>query len=669
MSARLPSSAQPHPHYAPPYRADVQSLRALAVALVVAAHAGVPGLGGGFVGVDVFFVLSGFLISALVLGEYETRGSFDVLGFYARRLKRLLPALLLMLLGSASLAWLIGPPAVQAWNASAATAASLWLSNLWFAARVVNYFSAGVDTNWFLHTWSLGVEEQFYLAWPWLLLLFGGALRRRRAASDRRGPAAGLVLIGVASFVLCLYWSRTDLNAAFYLMPARAWEFALGACAMLAARGCERGDLPALDALRGNGLLAGGGLVLILGAALCFGIGAQLRYPGAWAAVPALGAAMLLLDAPARNPRAPLSRVLLGVPLLRHLGDVSYSLYLWHWPVLKLGRLALGDSAAATALLIVVSLLLAEASWRLVEQPLRSLRARRLFVLLPSAAAMTVAFVLLGAWHDAAQARMRQPQQREFLAAQFDVPVLYADGCDSWWHSDQVSECVFGPRDASHTVVMFGDSVLAQWFPAVARIYLRRPGWKLVVVTKSACPASAVSYYYPRIHQVFRVCDRWRLRALHSIAAMHADLVFMGSTHYDFTDALWTRGTRLALQVLAPASRQVVIVAPPPELGFDAPECLSQRAAWPRWLPGRPMCARALAPHRARPVLDDLRRAAAAFPNVRVLDMDSAICPQRRCRAEVDGHVAWRDGQHLTASYVARLAAALRHRLAAIGAA
>lgn len=220
-------------HTSLPRRADLQSLRALAIVIVVGAHAHIPWMQGGYVGVDVFFVLSGYLISGLILNEVETTRHFNALGFYARRLKRLLPALLLVLLMVAGIAWMLASPTQQREDAAAGQAAALWLSNFYFSARIINYFSAGLGGNLFLHTWSLAVEEQFYLIWPWLMLFLLGVWTWQGAPFSRKRLAIGLGLLAIASLILGVYWAHTNVEAGFYLMPGRVWEFALGALIFL----------------------------------------------------------------------------------------------------------------------------------------------------------------------------------------------------------------------------------------------------------------------------------------------------------------------------------------------------------------------------------------------------------------------------------------------------
>ena len=211
------------------YRADLEGLRAMAILLVVAAHAGIPGLAGGFIGVDVFFVLSGFLITGLLTQEVATTGHIRFIDFYVRRLRRLLPALLVMVLAVVALTFLLLSPQEQRDQLPAAAMSTVWASNIHFALARLDYFSPGTETNLFLHTWSLAVEEQFYLVWPALLAWLLGRNNTQGAVRLKTGMWSVLV----ASLVACVLLTRTEPLLAFYMMPLRAWQFAAGALVCL----------------------------------------------------------------------------------------------------------------------------------------------------------------------------------------------------------------------------------------------------------------------------------------------------------------------------------------------------------------------------------------------------------------------------------------------------
>ncbi len=649
------------PHLA--RRPDIQSLRALAIALVVASHAGIPGLQGGFVGVDVFFVLSGYLISGLIITEIERTGRLDLIAFYARRMRRLFPTLFVVLVVTGWLAWNFLGLAQQRFDAGAASAAALWMSNFFFASRVQGYFTALARSNIYTHTWSLSVEEQFYFLWPAVLMFFFGYWSWQSRRFSRKGLAQGLLFMAALSLALCVYWARCDVRLGFYLMPGRVWEFAAGALVFLLRDRCDKADLALVDALRGRSVLNGLGLGLVTLSAV-FYTGA-LRYPGLWALIPVAATALILLDAPERAPRSPVSVMLLDVPAVLLLGDMSYSLYLWHWPLLVLGRSVLGAHAWVDGLAVALSLAAAWSTTMLLERPLLRGALRRKHAVV-GAALLSVGALTLSAhaWSRGIDAMQHSPAQMAIVAAEMDLPSLYdRPDCDTWIRSSAVHECVFGPAHARHTIVMLGDSVLAQWFPAVRRIYLGRPGWRVVVLTKSACPAVREPVYYQRIHAIYAVCSDWRAKAIRAVAALHPDIVLMGSTIYRFTNAQWIDGTRSVLRSLRRAAGEVLIMAPTPELGFNGPECLSANATWPAWLPEARRCSNARSVADSSRVQELLERAAAPFPNVRVIAMQSSVCPAGVCRARLGGRVVYRDAMHLTATFVRSLAPELRRSI------
>ena len=296
LPMRQPAAGEAGP-YRLGYRPDIEGLRAVAILLVVAAHAGVPWLAGGFVGVDVFFVLSGYLITGLLVQEMRATGGVRLLDFYARRLRRLLPALLVMVVGTAGAAAVLLAPLEQPAQARVASAAALWLSNLHFVFSQLDYFGPAAGSNLFLHTWSLGVEEQFYLVWPLLVLFLAGSWRWQAVRQDWSRLLRGMLgAVGIC-LVLSVFLTFTRPEQGFYLMPSRAWQFALGAVTVLAVAPPDAAaQRPAwlhrfCSAPQGRAL-GWIGLALVVGAGLL--LDTQDAYPGMWAVLPSLGTALLL---------------------------------------------------------------------------------------------------------------------------------------------------------------------------------------------------------------------------------------------------------------------------------------------------------------------------------------------------------------------------------------
>jgi peptidoglycan/LPS O-acetylase OafA/YrhL len=644
------------------YRSDIEGLRAVAILLVVAVHAGVPWLGGGFVGVDVFFVLSGFLITGLLVQEITDTGRLRFAEFYVRRLRRLLPALIVMLLIVRVLAALLLAPGEQGGQASAAAMAALWLSNVHFAFARLDYFAPGTETNLFLHTWSLGVEEQFYLIWPALLVWLLGRDGHRGMARLKVGM---FVVLGV-SLAACVVLTYAAPQLAFYMMPLRAWQFAAGALAWLYFRvpgqgfvvGPSQGRLSAL--LRWAGWL---GLAMVAVAGLLFD--AKTPYPGVYSLLPTVGA-VCIIAAGSFDSTAGVSRLLSWRPL-QAIGRISYSWYLWHWPILLLGHALMGsDSPLYRAAWVVLSLILAILSYRCVESPIRHQQhwlLHRRAAIGGALVLMVLANVLCIRWYNQASEQLRSPEQQRYARAHGDAPVIYGMGCDDWYHSDRVLTCMFGPTNATHTAVLLGDSIAGQWFPAVAKVF-DKPGWRLLVMTKSSCPMVDEPFFYPRIGREYTECSTWRRRSLEQIAAIKPDVVLLGTVSTDdFTQAQWVDGTTKVLEAITASSGHIYVLRATPHLPFDGPDCLAEHSGRPAWLGFGRACSASSTDEHADLVYQWLQQASRHFDNVKTVDMNDLVCPNGTCVAEQNGQIAFRDSQHMTATFAASLGPALGDRL------
>lgn len=642
------------------FRPDIEGLRAIAILLVVAAHAGVPWFAGGYIGVDVFFVLSGYLITRLLTDELLRTQRIQFTRFYARRFRRLLPALLLMLVLTGVLGSQLMPESQQSDQANAGAAAALWASNLFFALSRLDYFGADSSANLYLHTWSLGVEEQFYLVWP-LLLVVAYAAWRKAVPPSRRNVIQMLWLVAGTSFGICLVVTSVEPRHAFYLMPMRAWQFALGGLAGLYF--ADRDETTCCGSQK-VALLGWFGLAGILASAVM--LGDDVRYPGAWALLPTL-ATLAVLVSGALRPRASASR-LLAQPAMNAIGQVSYSWYLWHWPVLVLGSLLWPQPSPSIRLILVLaSLVLAWLSWRLVETPIR----QNTRLLQPPRRAILGALLLMVCavaasiqWQAMARKTIDQPAYQRILFARGDVPRLYRMQCDQWYHSDALVPCEFGNPHASQTLVVLGDSIGLQWFPAIERIFIPEK-WRIVVLTKSACPMVDEPIFYPLIGREYTECARWRNAALARIVELAPDRVILGSTHtYDFTSAQWREGTVRILRQIAPATRKIHILRSTPTLPFDGPDCLAPRGLLWNALAGENCWAPANDP-KSDAVFYSLQAAASGFINVGLVDLSESICPSNWCSAGRAGMPTYRDARHLTASFVLTLAPAMALQLCA----
>jgi len=653
------------------HRPDLQGLRAIAVLLVVLSHTGMACLSGGYVGVDVFFVLSGSLITGRLLDEHASGGRIDLPRFYARRLRRLLPGLATMLIGVTLLARGLLSPAEFGGQAASLPWASSWSSNVFFALSTTDYFGDLRGRDLFLHTWSLGVEEQFYLVWPLILLAALTVARGRSTGACARVPWIAIATVGIASLLLHAYWALGQPLLAFYLAPARFWEFAAGAgvAAWQHARGTARarrtrpGEHDALP-------LQMAGIVLILASALAFG--PQTSAHTLACAIPAIGA--MCVVAARRDGSAQGLPSLLSRPALVWIGDRSYAWYLWHWPAIALGAsLGLAGETWQACAWAAGSLVPAATAYRLVELPIwRGGLAR--YPARPTILAGTLASVFLfaAAWAllpDGA-ASVTDPRASLAARARADMPPLYRADCDDWFASAALKPCVYGNPQGAHTAVLIGDSIGTQWYGVLPEIF-RTPAWRLVVLTKSACPMVDEPIFYTKIGRNYTVCAQWRDAAIAYVTALRPDVAFVGSSaEYAFSRQQWTAGSVRLLERLAAGAKRTVVIAGTPGLSFDGPGCLERRAARVSLveLAAGDLCAQVGGTAHAAQVGTWLGEAARRVPRTALLDLADVVCPGGRCSAlDAAGVPVFRDRQHLTDRFVRGRAEQVRQRLALIG--
>jgi peptidoglycan/LPS O-acetylase OafA/YrhL len=643
------------PDRLPAFRADVEGLRAVAILLVVACHCGVAWCAGGFIGVDVFFVLSGYLITRLLAAEIERTAAIDLPRFYARRVRRLLPALLLVLLATLAVAVVVQAPEELTFTGRAARATALYVSNVFFDINSADYFAPDVESNPFLHTWSLGVEEQFYLFWP-LLVILG-----TRAAATPRALTALMSAVILVSLVFCIWATAHHPTLAFYELPARAWEFALGGLLT-----CAR--LPKL----GSGVWSAVGW---LGLAAILAPAHLLRddsdFPGWLATLPALGTVALLAGGTAAPGRG--VGMLLNSRPMQYIGARSYSWYLWHWPFIVFGiAIAPAIPVAARVLLGAVALGAAALTHRFLEQPVRHdprlVRRTALSLALAGATALgaTAAAVLLIRFgHDLAS----RPAIRPIAAAGADVADLARERCVSLGQSTEVRSCTFGDPAAHIEIVLFGDSHALQWFNALERL-ARESGWRLVTVIKPGCAASDIQ----PTRRPAAACAAWRAKALETIIARHPALVIAGSFTSRFGRAgggqsdpgleQLTLGTRAMLDQLTRAGLTVALLRDTPLPPFDVPTCLA-RSTVNHWLGGG-SCEFDRDAALSLRVFDAEKRATAGLRGVHILDLTDQICPAPMCPATLHDVIIYRDRTHLTGTFAGSLAPTLREQLTGV---
>lgn len=648
------------------HRPDLQGLRAVAVLGVIAAHTDTPFV-GGFVGVDVFFVLSGYLITGLLAREWAMHGDISLWLFYARRLLRLMPALVFMLGAILALAYCVLTPHQFVVMTSSSPWVALWATNLHFMSAAQDYFNELSSSDLFLHTWSLGVEEQFYLVWPVLLMLLLAFSMKSQSP-----PRWMVISIGIISLLSCLTnvaLMECQPIAAFYLAPSRLWEFGMGAMLHWFPQNEMR------DRRLWN--VAGmTGLSMISGACILFS--PFEPYPGWRPLLPAFGALLVILagrtfvgDA----SHVAWSRKLLSVRGMVMVGDHSYSLYLWHWPLLAMaGVLAGYDSIWGVILAIMLTVLLSVFSKRYLESPFRSgatgILLGRKFVLsciFLSAVCFAVTATLLSSRAEVDIGRLMSDSVVSMEARwRMDVPDVYDRECDSWYSSDELQPCEMVRGDGGSTLVILGDSVLLQWYSALAAAF-PEPKWTIIVLTKSSCPMVDESFFYRRIGKVYDVCDRWREAAIDWISDVKPTVVVVGgASSYPFDEQQWIQGSQRVFERLSSVATQVLVVPGTPSLSVDAPACAVLGGVHDgRFLP------HACLEEGRTAVADQVGRylevAGRVAPNLHTLRLNDLVCPDNGCSATDDGGVLiFRDFQHLTDTFVRNHAPVVSERVRAL---
>lgn len=653
------------------YRPEIDGVRALAVVAVVAYHAGVPGFGGGFVGVDVFFVISGFLITGLLAGEVERSGRLSLAGFYGRRARRLLPVAAVVTVVTVAVGWWVLSPLDRPDLSLDALATSTYTINLRLAAQQLDYLRTELDPSAFQQFWSLAVEEQFYLVWP---LLLTAALRGR---SRRRRATAVVGAVVASSFAVCLWWVASAPEWAFFTLPARAWQLGLGALLALA--------WPRVDRLDDRWRRLGQGVGLVLIAAAVVGAGHAGAWPGPWALVPTL-ATVAVLAGPERAPRWLEARPLTWV------GERSYSWYLWHWPAMVFAAAALDRTIGGPPAVLagVATLGLAHLTFTAVEQPVRRAPA---LVTSPRAsvtlgltvtAVLALAFAGLHRWVpgvqgegvaapepvgvvdaarlDAAAATRAVPANLTpaLDEARADLPVVFTDGCNgdlgtTPLDAARIEACTYGDPEGDRSVVLVGDSHAAQWVPALVPS-AEAAGSRLLVLTKSACPIADLTVANRLLGRAYTECDVWRDDVAAALADLDPDLVLTSSTsHYDAaapgggeaTSADWTAGLTRTLAAFAAVAPTVLLGDTPYPAG-DVPACLAEH------LDDATACTLG----RGQVPFDYARVEAqaasdAGVPLVPTVDL---ACGAQACPVVVGRFLVYRDASHLATPYVERLA-------------
>ncbi len=646
------------------FRAEIQGLRAIAVVSVVVFHVWPWALPGGYVGVDVFFVVSGYLITGLLLREIEASGRISILQFYERRVRRLVPAATLVLLAVA-LAIPLLPESRWEDTAIEIAASALYVENWRLAWLAVDYLGAENPPSPIQHYWSLSIEEQFYIFWP-LLMVAGAVLARRMGAQVRSVLLALLALVTAISFVASLVLTRTDPAQAYFVTHTRIWELGIGGLLAMARLPAPRPLLAEL--VRWSGLLA------ILAAALV--LSGATAFPGYAALLPTLGCAAVILAGSASVRFSPM-RLLEARPA-QYLGDISYSAYLWHWPLIVFATVHLdGPMPLHVGLaLITATIVLAHLTKHHLEDrfrrpgatpPLRVVAAgaasigaciAAAFAIYGSSALQPASSAVAAAGSYPGPAALIDgasvPQVDAFMPVEIDswddLPEAYGSGCHLDIETTELNPCRFGPADSPVRVVLAGDSHAANWIPAFEAIAGRR-NWSVETHTKSGCPVMVDALR--TAGRTYDECRDWGERVLEMIEAEKPDMVVLSMSagaRLDDREAKLGDSLRRTWARIEETGARLVLIADTPRHKVKPAECIEED----------PACASPRA-EVMRP--DPMIAALGGASSPQLIDMSDGLCTETECPMIIGNVVVWRDAHHLTATYSRMLAPYLAERL------
>jgi peptidoglycan/LPS O-acetylase OafA/YrhL len=608
---------------------QIQALRALAAGLVLIYHA--KWIDGGYIGVDIFYVISGFLITGILLRELDSKSTISLVAFYARRTKRLLPASFLVIFATGIAALILLPASMRQSLGKDVVAASTYISNFLFALWENDYQNLNSTPSPFIHFWSLAVEEQFYIFWPlFILILF--------RIGKQRAVLYGVLTTLITSFLFSLYLTERAPIWAFYILPTRAWELAAGALLVF---------LPELKKLRP---------VVALLSFLALGVATVIfdkttPFPGIAALAPVVATVLLLAS---RSKWPPLFDVIARSKVTQWLGAISYPLYLWHWPVLVIPAIYLGKDLTfvQTLVLLALTVLLADLTHRYVEAPMRDAVFTHRKILKLAAIATTLSVALGLTTYSQYSNNITIADGTKYSLDEIrSKPINNNDGCHIHIRQTVSPKCEYGDLASDKTIVLYGDSHAAQWLPALDLIGKTR-GIKIVSLTKSACPSAEVikelsSQYDVKDCQAFRDSSVARINRIKPLAVILTGMQPFTAPYSDVSArSWWLAGESKVFNRIKSATKFPIYLTDTPLPQIDIPDCL--------------VAGRGDTCDTARPI------AAEVAPGLIPINPTPWLCTDN-CPAIVDGIIAYRDKSHLTVEMSKHLSRELENALLRLG--
>jgi peptidoglycan/LPS O-acetylase OafA/YrhL len=649
------------------YRPDIDGLRAIAILSVVFFHAGFPGFSGGFVGVDVFFVISGFLITSLLFNEAVATGRVSLSAFYARRVRRLMPAGLLVVAVTLLLGGIFMAPASddQRSLARSAMTVAFFASNFYFFESTNGYFDSPSFSMPLLHTWSLAIEEQYYLIWPLLMLLVFRFSRASHAEdSMRKRTVWALSVMLLLSLAVCIGTTPIYQNFAFYLLPTRIWEFAIGGLAALAGSAFYARLRCCAAPLAATGLALIGYSVVALNEGTPF--------PG-WAAILPVSGATLLIVGMTADERGAVRRLLASRPMVL-IGLLSYSWYLWHWPLLSIYRIYnLGVlDMAGNALVVALALVLAGFTYLGIERPIRLHRPwlfsrTRSTLFVGGVISLATLFLAGGLW--AWRHHQKSAEAYRWTFAAHEDHLMFEKACSRHDRPEgglPLEKCSHGPDSNHPKLLLWGDShahhllpMLMEAFPDVAVYEMTKPGCAPLIADESreaALEKSCLEFNQRVLSDVLELKDyglegvviaaRWPAHFGHQSISVQdkprgvvapPGAQAMAQVRADVQAKL-----DLTLSILERSGVRVVVLAPIPQLVYPAPACLASREA------SRCDVVRPLNDTLLADVTAALAEVVSRHRNARLVQVMDFFCDAQTCHAMRHGKILYHDDNHLT---------------------
>jgi peptidoglycan/LPS O-acetylase OafA/YrhL len=651
------------------FRGDIEGMRAIAILVIVAYHAGLPGFPGGFIGVDIFFVISGFLITRNLIDESSNTNSIVLSRFWARRVRRLVPGLALMTIVTLIASSLIVAPFDMLEISKEGASAGLYVSNIVFGFKAQNYFASDINKSPFLHTWSLGVEEQFYLVWPFVLYAALLWSRRSGIVIRRLVPPIFVIILG-ASFTINVVLTDRGSTWAFFSLPTRAWEFALGG--LLASMAVRK--IPSWCGLA----LGITGLAAIAYADLAFNDATP--YPGTSALWPVAGAGLVILAGQITDSSNPtVIMKMLGARPMRWIGRLSYSWYLWHWPFIVLAVLAVGNSSVSLRTgAALVSLGVAFVAFRAVENPLRFNRSlirssRRTFLL-----GLAITGVTLGTagvtweWANrstpASYAELQSAAMHDFLPR-----------C-SYTHTPQgIPYCAGGDLGSSTVVALVGDSHAGTWFNELSDVAAKQHV-RIATFATSGCPFIPIvaNPAIPNGPTSTSQCLATRAQGMRGLAELKPVGIILSEHDRGYLGlildkngsvpsepvqvALWRTAFKTFLHQMQDQGIRPAVILDNPTLPYEPAECVSRTQSLAAC-----ESSRGAALSTGQSLMSADIGVLKADPSVPFLAPDDFLCDEAGCPLELHSHLLYADTNHLTVGATQLMEPQLSNLLRSVG--